>query len=390
LVRTSTTTATATVTNSVNGYAISINPVLNYADVGAIGCGGTCSVGNFAAFNASGTVVNGPMTYSGSNVYVAGFESVTGTIYANGVAVCQQNTGNCPTAAALGGAVPGTCPAGQYASATTTSGVTCSTPAGSGGNVSTAGLTSGKIPVANGSTSLTDSPLAVSGSTVAMNGTFKSDVFQTNDTKVTLNAASGGGVTATGVIQSTGSYVYGTNIDSSGNTTGHAASDCRSDGYNCPSGSTLGAVAKGYSFNVKGVYSSISSSGVSVGTSWTNIASLHFSDTSSSVFDISAVATLQAPSFTGSTPATFCCLRILLDTTQVSMGFNSCGSPVTPSYVPSQPVSVTLPVQATTLATSGAHDIYVQAIETDASGYHGCDSHPYSVSLIVRDYGGLP
>ena len=50
---------------------------------------------------------------------------------------------------ALGYAAPGTCPSGQYASATTTSGVTCSTPSGSGGSSAFGSLTSGVNTSAN-------------------------------------------------------------------------------------------------------------------------------------------------------------------------------------------------------------------------------------------------
>ena len=344
----------------------------------SIGCSGTCSAANWTVFADSTHITNA--SYVPLNPAAGVNTACTKPTFSGGQATsCASATyadvGADPAGAAAAKAVPGTCSAGQYVSATTTSGVTCSTPAGAG-NVSTSGLTSGKIPKANGSTSLADSNISESGSVDSMSGTFKADVFQTNDTHVTINSGGSGNVSATGTIGSSGSYVYGTNIDSGGNTTGHATGDCRSDGYNCH-------------FNLKGISSVIPSSGTSVSTSWTTIGSLPFSETTNSYYDVSAVATLQAPSFTGSTPATACCLRILLDTTQISMGFNSCGFPVTPSYIPSQPVAVTLPSQATAYASSGSHNIYLQAIEIDGSGYHGCDSQPYSVSLTVRDYGNF-
>ena len=95
-------------------------------------------------------------------------ESSAGWLHDNGAGSRAWSTptyadvGADASGAAAARAAPGTCSTGQYVSATTTGGVTCSTPP-VGGNVSTSGLTTNRLAKAGSSTALVDSQCSDDG-----------------------------------------------------------------------------------------------------------------------------------------------------------------------------------------------------------------------------------
>ena len=182
----------------------SAGQVLTYLSTGAptcvtngsgtgIGCSGSCSAGNFAKFTDSTHITNGSVA-SGDVTGALGFtplspNGVTGTH----VTAINVSSGQVTSVGSL-----------SSADVITALGYT---PGSGTGNVSTSGLTAGKIPKASTSTALVDSLLSESGTTETIAGSLVPDATGTRAlgssgahwVNVYTNGLNLGGVNATSV-----------------------------------------------------------------------------------------------------------------------------------------------------------------------------------------------
>jgi hypothetical protein len=139
----------------------------------------TCAAGsnNFTAINGQVTACSVTSYLTPNSINSACTKpTFTGGQATSCGSATYSDVGADAAGAAAARAAPGTCSGGQFVSATTTSGVTCATPAGSG-NVSTTGLTINRLAKAGSSTALTDSHVTDDGTTVTVGG-FSSDVLK--------------------------------------------------------------------------------------------------------------------------------------------------------------------------------------------------------------------
>ena len=323
LVRTSTTTATATVTNSVNGYAISSNPVLNYTDVGADASGAATIAVNSAVSGTSGNLCKFTGTHSVGNATSGTDYLAPNGVTTGGYSIVTLNNGQ---ANGYAQHCSGTCTANRLEKSTDTNGRHTDSIVSEGTNAIT--INDSTTPVTIGELSDSTSYAGMSAGTASnvasyMVASNKTDTFaNAPSASGTLSLATGGvkrcGVTNGGL--NCGSLpAVGSNIDSSGNTTGHAAGDCKSDGTNCPSASTLGAVPLS-EWRVKQVIHTAATSDISVNPSsgWT-LAVVSDSFTTDGYTDVYATTVFNGSCTLGGTWVTIC-MGVNVDSTAMIGG----------------------------------------------------------------------
>jgi hypothetical protein len=178
-------TTTTTGTNTATLGGVKAGPGLTRAPDGTLSSGAlqpnsiTCVAGsnNFTAINGQVTACSVTSYLTPNSINSACTKpTFTGGQATTCGSATYSDVGADAAGAAAARAAPGTCSGGQFVSATTTSGVTCATPAGSG-NVSTTGLTINRLAKAGSSTALVDSHVTDDGTTVTVGG-FSSEVFK--------------------------------------------------------------------------------------------------------------------------------------------------------------------------------------------------------------------